>query len=474
MYIQQFYTQGLSHLSYLLGSSASFAVVDPSRDTQEYLNVARDMGLTITHILLTHLHADFISGFLDLQETTGATIYAPEAARCSFDHEPVAEGKTIIMDDLAIWVRETPGHTPEHISYVVADRSRGEVPVSVFCGDTLFVGDVGRPDLFPGMADELAERLYESLHKKLLTLPDFCEVYPAHGAGSLCGRAIGAKRFSTIGYERRYNVALLHPDVQTFKEALLSNIPDTPDHFSRCSAINARGPSLVRTLPVPRPMGPDNFFDAVEKGAIVVDIRDYTAFGGAHVPGSYHLDPAGNFSTFAGWILPPDRPILLVGNNDEDIRRATLQLHRVGLDQVEGYLDGGMNAWAVNGKEIAYVPHMSVHQLKEKLTQGEDLIVLDVRARGEWDEYHIDGAMHIPAPHLRKRYDEVDTHRPVAVHCNTTHRSSMAASVLKQHGFNNISVVTGGMTAWQAAGYAEICPVCEAPHLPRLSLHQRY
>ena len=238
MYVQQFFVGGLAHLSYILAGGGSCAVIDPKRDVGDYIKAAKDMGLKITHIIETHLHADFISGHLDLKELTGAKIYAPKAGNCKFDHVPLQEGDAIEIEDMELKILETGGHTPEHVSYVVTDHSRGEEPVAVFCGDTLFVGDVGRPDLFPGQADELASRLYDNLHQKLLILPDFCEVYPAHGAGSLCGRAMGAKRSSTVGYERRYNSALQHKTKEAFIKSLLNGMPGVPDHFSRCSAIN--------------------------------------------------------------------------------------------------------------------------------------------------------------------------------------------------------------------------------------------
>jgi glyoxylase-like metal-dependent hydrolase (beta-lactamase superfamily II) len=243
MFVQQFFVKGLAHSSYLLGGSKKCAIIDPRRDVDVYLEAARDMGMKITHILETHLHADFVSGHMDLAEKTGATIVASKSAKCKFKHKAVAEGDRFNIEDMQLKVLDTPGHTPEHITYVVTDRSRGAEPVCNFCGDVLFVGDVGRPDLFPGKAKQLASQLYDNLHQKLLKLPDFCEVYPAHGAGSLCGRAMGAKRTSTIGYERRYNAALQITDKKKFIESLTTNMPAAPDHFSRCSAINGKGPS---------------------------------------------------------------------------------------------------------------------------------------------------------------------------------------------------------------------------------------
>lgn len=467
MYVHQFFVKGIAHLSYILRGNQTCAVIDPKRDVADYIKVARDMGLKISHIIETHLHADFVSGHLDLKKLTGATIYVPKAGNCQFDHVPLAEGDTLEIEDMELKVLETGGHTPEHLSYVVTDHSRGEEPVAVFCGDTLFVGDVGRPDLFPGQAEELASKLYDNLHQKLLKLPDFCEVYPAHGAGSLCGRAMGAKRSSTIGYERRYNSALQHKTKEAFKKSLLTGMPDAPDHFSRCSSINAKGPALLGNLSEVRPLNPHEFWKLKNNGHIVIDLRDYTAFGGSHVPGSYHFDLAGNFSTFAGWVLPPNKPLILVGNTGEEVHQATIQLYRVGLDQVVGYLDGGIRDWANRALPLEHISQITVQELKSKLEQGDELVLLDVRSKAEWDGGHIEGSIHIPFPDCRTRYREVEKEKPVAVICNTAIRASLAASILKQHGLTNLSVVAGGMTAWRAAGYSESCPACEAPHGPR-------
>lgn len=249
------------------------------------------MGVTITHILETHLHADFISGHMDLAAKTGAKIYAPKSANCKFEHVSLVEGNSIDIEDMRLDVLETPGHTPEHIVYVVTDKSRVDSPVGVFVGDVLFVGDVGRPDLFPDMADELAEKLYHSLHDKLLKLPDYCEVYPAHGAGSLCGRSMGAKWLTTIGYERRYNPALQIKDKAEFVYSLTSNMPPAPDHFSRCSDINRNGPALISDLPVIEELRPADFLVKVQNSKYtVLDVRNFASFAGLHIPGAWHVE----------------------------------------------------------------------------------------------------------------------------------------------------------------------------------------
>mgnify|MGYP001152958048 CR=1 FL=1 len=467
MFVQQFFVKGLAHSSYLLGGTSTCAIVDPRRDIDIYLEAAKEMGMKITHILETHLHADFISGHLDLAERTGATIYAPKSAKCRFRHKAVGEGTVFQIENMRIKVFDTPGHTPEHISYVVTDKSRGPDPVAVFCGDTLFVGDVGRPDLFPGKAAELARKLYNSLHGKLLTLPDFCEVYPAHGAGSLCGRAMGAKRTSTIGYERKYNAALQIATKEEFIKSLTTNMPAAPDHFSRCSAINGKGPALVRELPALAPMAPSQFRKAMEKkNTIVLDIRSYEAFGGQHIPGAYHVDFGGNFATFAGWILPPNQDLLIVAESPAQARDAAVWLKRVGLDNAVGYLDGGMFAWAKSGLPTNHVAQLSSKEVHKMMTTGGQLSLVDVRAVGEFQARHIDGAVNVPAPELRTRYKELAKSRPVALICSTGHRSSLGAALLKQRGFADVRNAAGGMTGYSAAGFSEECPLCVAPHVP--------
>ncbi len=468
MIVLQFFVKGIAHSSYLLGGTDTCAIVDPRRDVEIYLDAAEDLGMEITHILETHLHADFISGHLDLAERTGAKIYAPRAGGCEFGHVGVGEGDEFGIENMKLSVLDTPGHTPEHISYVVTDTARGPDPVAVFCGDTLFVGDVGRPDLFPGRARQLATQLFDSLYEKLLKLPDFCEVYPAHGAGSLCGRSMGAKRTSTIGYERTYNAALQIRDLEEFIASLTTDMPAAPDHFSRCSDINRRGPTLVSTLPVPEALKPAAFRDHAEhEDALVLDTRDYDAFGGQHVPGAYHISLKGNFATFAGWVLPPDKRILLVADGVNDAEEAVVQLRRVGLDGAEGLLDDGMFAWSRDGLPTNHVAQLSAEELHGLATGERRAVVVDVRTPKEFGGPHIDGAVNIHMPDLRERYRELDPDAPTVVVCGTGIRSSLASSILKRHGFRELHNVAGGMTGYTAAGFAPVCPVCFIPHGPR-------
>ncbi len=464
MLLKHFFLGKIAHSSYLLAGKASCAVIDPQRDVDLYINQARELGVTITHIVQTHLHADFISGHMDLAERTGARIYMPKAADCKFDHLPMAEGDVIEMEDMLLQVMETPGHTPEHVCYAVTDKARGDTPIGVFVGDVLFVGDVGRPDLFPDRATQLAGQLYDSLHGKLLRLPDYCEVYPAHGAGSLCGRSMGAKWLTTIGYERRYNAAL-QLGKEDFVRSLTTGMPPAPDHFSRCSDINRDGPALLADLPALEELRPAQFRERMADADVVVaDVRSYTAFASLHIPGAWHLDLNGNFPTFAGWVLPVDKEILLVADDYADAVEATLWARRVGVDHIVGYLDGGMTAWATAGQQTADIHLISAEELHDRVTGTSNMVLVDVRAPLEFEDGHIGGAVNIPSADLRTRYQELDPDKPTFLVCSSGNRSSLAASILKRHGFKEVHNVAGGMTGYSAAGYAKQCDVCENPH----------
>jgi len=455
MLLLQFFTPKIAHSSYILAGSSYCAVIDPRRDVQIYLDTARAAGWRISHIIETHLHADFISGHLDLVQKTGATVYAPNMGRCAFEHVPVSEGDEITLEDMVLKVFDTPGHTPEHVSYAVVDTTRGPEPSAVFCGDTLFVGDVGRPDLFPGRARELADALYTSLHDKLLKLPDFCEVYPAHAAGSLCGRAMAAKRQSTIGYERLYNSALQTVDREAFIASLTTDMPPAPDHFGRCSAINGKGPALVSSLPTPRALAPRDFAElAAEDNTVVVDARPYSAFGGQHIAGAYSLDLAGNFPTFSGWVLPPDKEILLVTSDVSQVSEAVDWLRRVGMDRTVAYLEGGMAAWASAGMPMMHVPQLSAEELQDTVLSRPAAVILDTRAPAEYQSGHVSKSANMQVADIRTRHNELDRSAETVVVCSTGNRSSLGASMLLQRGFTNVKNAAGGITGYAAAGFS--------------------
>ncbi|MCA1789832.1 MAG: MBL fold metallo-hydrolase [Thioalkalivibrio sp.] len=427
MLLKHYFVEKIAHSSYILAGQDHCAVIDPQRDVEVYIAEARAMGVTITHILQTHLHADFISGHMDLAKQTGAKIYIAKSARCTYDHVGLVEGDTIELEDMLLQVLETPGHTPEHLSYVVIDKSRSDSPLGVFVGDTLFVGDVGRPDLFPDLADELARKLYHSLHDKLLKLPDHVEVWPAHGAGSLCGRAMGAKWRTTIGYERNYNPPLQIGDETAFVKSLTEDMPEAPDHFSRCSDINRQGPALVADLPTMEELGPDRFKERMGAADIeLLDARGYHAFAAQHIPTTW------------------DR--------------------RVGVDRIVGYLDGSMVAWAVAGLKSSHIELASAEDLHAMVTGTSGFVLLDVRAPLEYADTHIKGAVNIPVADLRTRHTELNKDDAFVLICSSGNRSTLGASILKQHGFNEVTNVAGGMTGYSAAGYIRECRACVNPH----------
>jgi len=474
MLLKHMFTGKIAHSSYILAGKGSCAVIDPQRDVDTYLTEARSMGVDITHIIQTHLHADFVSGHIDLARKTGAGIYAARSARCTFDHVALSEGDAIELEDMILKVLETPGHTPEHLSYVVIDKSRSDSPLGVFAGDTLFVGDVGRPDLFPDMAEELAGKLYHSLHEKLLKLPDYVEVYPAHGAGSLCGRAMGAKYRTTIGYERNFNAALQIRDKAAFIESLTGDMPPAPDHFRRCSDINRNGPKLISELPVIEELGAGQFAERIkDPGTAVLDTRGYHAFGSQHIPGAWHIDLNGNFPTFAGWVLPTDKKILLVADDYRRALEAAAWARRAGVDNITGYLNGGMIAWAVAGLKSGHIELISAEELHGMITGEGNFVLLDVRAPLEYRDNHIKGAVNIQVADLRTRHADLDKGKRTILICSSGNRSSLGASILKQHGFEDVYNVAGGMSGYSAAGYTRECRACVNPHGSRYFTNYR-
>ena len=465
MLLKHFFIGKIAHSSYILAGKNYCAVIDPQRDVDSYITAARALGVDITHILQTHLHADFISGHMDLAKKTGAKIYVAKSAKCSFDHVALSEGDSIELEDMVLKVLETPGHTPEHLSYVVIDKSRSDSPVGVFVGDTLFVGDVGRPDLFSDMAEELAGKLFHSLHDKILKLPDYVEVYPAHGAGSLCGRAMGAKWRTTIGYERNFNSALKIQEKSAFIKSLTENMPPAPDHFSRCSDINRNGPDLVADLPTMEELSAIEFKQRIQDSNILMlDTRGYHSFGSQHIPGAWHLDLNGNFPTFAGWVLPTDKDILLVADDYQKALEANTWARRVGVDRIVGYLDGGMIAWAVAGLKTSHIELISAEELHDMITGEANFVLLDVRAPLEYEDNHIKGAINIPVSDLRTRHNVLNKDKTTILICSSGNRSSLGASILKQHGFKDVYNVAGGMSGYSAAGYTRECRVCVNPH----------
>lgn len=455
MYFQQFYLGCLAQASYMIGSDGEAAVVDPRRDIDVYLDAAREQGLTIRHVIETHLHADFVSGHRELAGRSGAQIYFGAAAGATFPHVAVREGDEIRMGKVSLRFLETPGHTPESVSIVVTDYAVSEAPVSVLTGDTLFIGDVGRPDLLGGRmsAAELASKLYDSLHTKLLTLPDATAVYPAHGAGSLCGRNISSETSSTIGQQRRFNYALQPMSREAFIALTTADLPEAPAYFARDVQMNREGGDALAGLPPLAAISPADVAARQAAGAIVLDTRPAAEYGAGHVPGSVHMGQSGQLASWAGALLSPQTPIVLVAEDEDRIAEARTRLARVGLENVTGHLSGGIRAWDEAGKTLARTDQIAVDELQARLSEGADLALVDVRRPGEWTAGHIGAAIHLPLHELERRAATLDRERPMAVVCQSGYRSSIATSLLERMGFRNVVNVVGGMAAWNAADY---------------------
>jgi glyoxylase-like metal-dependent hydrolase (beta-lactamase superfamily II)/rhodanese-related sulfurtransferase len=461
MYFQQFYLSCLAHASYLLGSEGIAAVVDPQRDVDIYLEEARTQGLRIAYVIETHLHADFVSGHRELAERTGAQIVVGAKAGAEFPHKPVKEGDEIRFGQCVLRFLETPGHTLESLCVLVTDLERSPEPWAVLTGDTLFIGDVGRPDLSPvHTPQELAGMLYDSLHHKLLALPDDVEVYPAHGAGSLCGRNISPERQSTIGKERKYNYALQPMSREEFIRMLTSETAERPDYFLEDAELNRRGAAPLSQLPALPALPPEKVLEQQQNGTVVLDTRSPAAFGAGHVPGSLNIPLSGQYASWAGTLIGLDRPIILVAEDPERLEESRLRLARVGIEKVAGYLAGGILGWQKAGFPLAEVPQISVHDLQAVLLHDPASVqVVDVRRPGEWKAGHIAQAIHksliglkpllAAAAGSENPVAELDPARPVVVHCKSGYRSSIAAGLLQRAGFQNVMNVVGGFDAWQ-------------------------
>lgn len=453
MYFKQFYLGCLAQASYMIGSEGEAAVVDPRRDVEEYLEEAERQGLTIRHIIETHLHADFVSGHQELARRTGAKIWISEKAGAMFPHEAAREGSEVAFGEVVLRFLETPGHTPESISILVVDRSTTDEPRAVLTGDTLFIGDVGRPDLLGSKmsAEELAGMLYDSLHGKLLKLPDATEVYPAHGAGSLCGRAISKETSSTIGQQRQFNYALRPMPREEFIEMMTTDLPEAPAYFGRDVRINREGAAALADLPAPPALSPEEVARLQESGAAVLDTRASAQFGAGHVPASWNIGLSGQFASWAGTFLSDETPIVLVAEDGEKVREARMRLARVGIENVVGHLDGGVLAWERAELPLASTEQITVDELAARIQKAPVLQVVDVRRPGEWQAGHIPSAHHMPLDALVARAGELAAGQPVAAICAGGYRSSLATSILEQKGFRKIANVVGGMTAWDQA-----------------------
>ncbi len=454
MFIEAVHSEGLAHISYIVGHRGKAAVIDPRRDCGIYLDIAGRYEANITHIFETHRNEDYVIGSQELSRRTGAGVYHGHAFDFHYGN-PVKDGDKFIFGDLALTAIETPGHTDESISLVLADTSFGQEAVAVFSGDTLFIGDVGRTDFFPDRPEEVAGLIYESIFNKLLPLGDHVILYPAHGAGSVCGKGMASRDFSTLGYERLNNPVLRISNRDEFIKLKVGEHHYKPHYFKMMEKYNQEGSApALSGLPVPRALNAGEFSMAMEKGALVLDVRSAEAFAGAFIPGSLSV-PLDMVPAFAGYFLPYDRKILLVIQQPGDLDTAVRYLRRMGYDNVEGYLAGGMSEWETSGYVYDTVPAVHVEELVRRIQAREEFILLDVRTHDEVKEGRLPGATHIYIGELADKVGTLPANRPVTTFCGSGMRAIIAASILKQNGFTQVEDSLGSMAACMAVG----CPI---------------
>ncbi|MCA9043349.1 MAG: MBL fold metallo-hydrolase [Planctomycetaceae bacterium] len=457
MYLKQYYLGCLAHASYLIADerTGQAAVVDPQRDIEQYLDDARAAGYDIKYVILTHFHADFLAGHIELRNRASAKIVMGARAQAEFEVLSVNDGDSLDLGDVRLQIMETPGHTPEGISVLVFDKTHSDTePHAVLTGDTLFIGDVGRPDLLASIgvtADELADMLYESL-EKLRQLADTTLVYPAHGAGSMCGKNLSSETVSTIGEQKKFNYALQPMDRAEFKALVTADQPEAPEYFVYDAIKNRQErPDLAATLQTSlRRLSVDQVLEYQQDDAQIVDVREAIDFEGAHLSGAINIGLQGTYATWCGSMLSHDRPIVVIADSGDE-EEAVMRLGRIGFDNVVGYLEHGMEALDSRPELIAVVPRMTAAALAEQLEESNATYILDVRSEKEWNQMHIDGSHNIPLPHLRERINEVPADSRVVVHCQGGYRSAIAASVLAGAGRKNLHDLVGGIKAWNAS-----------------------
>ena len=457
MIFTQYYLDCLSQASYLIGdeSSGRAVVVDPRRDIDEYVRDAADAGLTIELILETHFHADFLSGHLELADATGAEIAYSSVAETEFESRALDDGERIELGEIVLEVRHTPGHTPESMSIVVWERADDAEPYAVLTGDTLFIGDVGRPDLLSSVGvtrEELADQLYDSLHERILTLPDSTRVYPAHGAGSACGKNLSTDTWSTIGEQRRTNYALLAEDKQSFCDLVTEGQPPAPGYFAYDAVLNREDRELLDESASPRTLDLAGFDRLVADGAMIVDGRDPDEFARGHLAGSINVGLNGRYAEFAGSVIPTDADIVLVVHDGFE-REAKNRLARIGFDRVVGHLEFPTMVMADHPDRVERASRLTAADFDARRDEIDGLQLVDIRNPGETEHGTIPGAVTIPVGQLPGRLDELDSDAPTVVYCAGGYRSSVAASVLRQAGFDDVSDILGGFGAWQESAH---------------------
>jgi hydroxyacylglutathione hydrolase len=459
MFLRQFAIDGLGHLSTVIADDAAglAAVVDPRRDVDIYLDLARERDLRISHVVETHLHNDYVSGGRELAALTGATHVIGAGAELAYEHRPVRSGETFDIGRLRFTVLETPGHTPEHVAYAVADRSRADESLLLFTGGSLLVGAVGRTDLL-GQENALpfARAMFRSINEVVLSHEDFVGVYPTHGAGSLCSTGISSTPSSTVGYERRHNPMVGAADVDAFARVLLAGQPTVPRYFARMRPTNQAGPKLLGgRIPDAQPLDVAETRAALADGALAIDLRPPPAHAASHIPGSLSMPAGSSFGTWLGWVVDQDRPIVLVLERPEDWDDAIRQALRIGHERVIGHIRGGFSSWSESNAPIESGGRLTVDQLASRLERGgpDAPLVIDVRQLSEYEQAHVPGALHFAAGSLPDRLDELPRDRPIATVCASGYRSSVAASLLLAAGFQDVSSVADGVPAWRRRGH---------------------
>ena len=451
----QYYLDCLSHASYLIGDETTgrAVVVDPQRDVGEYLADAKELGFTVELVIETHFHADFLSGHLELAKATGAKIVYSSTAQPEFEFMGVDDGERYCLGDVTLEFRHTPGHTPESLSIVVYEHAADTVPYGVLTGDTLFIGDVGRPDLLASIGftrDELADKLYDSLHDKLMTLPDATRVYPAHGAGSACGKNLSTDLWSTMGDQKATNYALRAPDKPTFMELVTEGQPPAPGYFVYDAILNRKQRGLLDETAMPPAMTYQQVLEAIERGAVLVDGRTPEEFAQGHLRHAVNIGLDGRYAEFAGSVLSSDVDIVLLTEAGHELEGKN-RLARIGFDRVIGYLDQPYKVMLEHQADVQIASRLTATAFGERASEIPDLRVVDVRNPGEAAAGMIPGAINIPVGQLPTRIDELDTTKPTVVYCAGGYRSSVAASLLRQSGFVDVSDILGGYTAWEQA-----------------------
>lgn len=457
MYIEQFFLEGLGCISYLVGCEAhgEAVVIDPDRDVGKYVEAAGKKNLKITHVVETHLHADHVSGNTELAALTGATIHLHRDAEAQFPHQGLQDGDILEVGNIALKVQHTPGHTPESITLLLQDKTRSEEYWMAFTGDTLFVGDAGRPDLIgEATAPVLAEKLYQSLFGKLANLPDGLLMYPGHGAGSLCGKSIGSVRSSTLGFEKQFNPVFALKDKTEFVESMTHNLPEQPGNHTYIKKLNKTGPRPLGQI-APRPLSLKEAISLLTRGAAAVDVRPRSEFVKKHIAGSVHLPFGEQVSKRVGYLLQPREKIVLILEGEHQYREAVLALARVGFEQVLGYLSGGIDTWERSGYPLRSgdIQDLNSEDLFAMLDNGSQAVVVDVRERWEYVRGHIPQAKLIPLGQLHRQIDTLDPEQEVVLVCATGNRSQSAAALFGQKGFKKIYNAAEGMVGWMQRGY---------------------